>query len=54
MIRLIYEINTGKSIEDRIEKPTNKRITDFIDLMKGKKDLKDIEKLYSSTTQQSI
>ena len=44
----------GKSIEDRIEKPTNKKIADYIDLTKGKKDLKDIEKLYSITTQQSI
>ena len=54
MIRLIYELNTGKSIEDRIEKSTNKRIANFIYLMKGKKDLKDIEKSYSITTQQSI
>ena len=44
----------GKSIEDRIENPTNKRITDFIDLMKGEKDLKDIESLYSIITQKSI
>ena len=27
----------GKSIEDRIEKPTNKKISNFIDLMKGEK-----------------
>ena len=37
MIRLIYELNAGKSIEGRIEKPTNKWITDFIDLVKGEK-----------------